>query len=67
MSIRAINDNNPPGSHPVLVTRLIIDGKHFKLDRAKTEQLRAELSHILDMNSSESLSAYRKRMDEAYR
>jgi len=62
--IRAINDNNPPGSHPTLVTRLIVDGKHHLLDRAATLRLRNSLNSILDQNSKESLVAYHKRMDD---
>jgi hypothetical protein len=63
--ISVINDNNPPGSHPKRVTRLIVDGKHYLLDRAETKRLADSLINILDQNSFEALIAYRKRMDES--
>lgn len=62
--IQVINDNNPPGSHPELVTRLIVGGRHYTLNRAETRRLLDGLSSILEQNSMESLAEYHKRMDE---
>ncbi len=82
----AINDNNPPGSHPKFITRLRMNGRELTtLDRQRTHDLieslnfilaqdssdtratdlRDSLTHILEMNSRESLSAYHKRMMES--
>ena len=81
----AINDNNPPGSHPKFITRLRMDGRELTtLDRQRTHDLieslnyvltldsdsratdlRDSLTHILEMNSRKSLSAYHKRMMES--
>lgn len=62
--ITVVNDNNPPGSHPEQVTRLVVAGKHYLLNRAETKRLLDGLASILDQNSHESLRAYHKRMDE---
>ncbi len=49
-SITIVNDNNPPGSHPRLITRLVVEGKHFLLDRQETLQLAKSVKAILTQN-----------------
>ena len=49
-TISIVNDNNPPGSHPRLITRMVVDGKHYLLDRQETLQLAKSVMAILTRN-----------------
>ena len=49
-TISIVNDNNPPGSHPRLITRMVVDGRHYVLDRQETLQLARGVKAILTQN-----------------
>ncbi len=49
-TITIVNDNNPPGSHPVYITRLVVDGRHYVLNRQETLQLGKSVTSILEQN-----------------